>query len=34
MVDTLVDRVRAHEAGAEPSDDLTILAVRRGPTGG
>ena len=29
MLDTLVDRVRAFEAGSDPSDDLTILAVRR-----
>jgi serine phosphatase RsbU (regulator of sigma subunit) len=28
MVDDLVAGVRAFEAGAEPSDDLTILAVR------
>ena len=28
MVDQIVAAVRAFEAGAEPSDDLTILAVR------
>jgi adenylate cyclase len=28
MVDEVVASVRAFEAGAEPSDDLTILAVR------
>jgi serine phosphatase RsbU (regulator of sigma subunit) len=28
MVDGIVERVRAFEAGGEPSDDLTILAVR------
>jgi serine phosphatase RsbU (regulator of sigma subunit)/CHASE2 domain-containing sensor protein len=28
-VDLLVSRVRAFEAGGEPSDDLTVLAVRR-----
>lgn len=28
MVDGLVARVRAFEAGGEPSDDLTVLAVR------
>jgi adenylate cyclase len=31
MVDALVDQVRAFEAGGEPSDDLTVLAVRRRP---
>lgn len=31
LVDGLVDRVRAFEAGGEPSDDLTIMAVRRRP---
>jgi serine phosphatase RsbU (regulator of sigma subunit) len=29
MVDGIVSAVRAFEAGAEPSDDLTILAIRR-----
>lgn len=29
MVDDLVARVRAFEAGGDPSDDLTVLAVRR-----
>jgi serine phosphatase RsbU (regulator of sigma subunit) len=29
MVDAVVAAVRTFEAGAEPSDDLTILAVRR-----
>jgi serine phosphatase RsbU (regulator of sigma subunit)/CHASE2 domain-containing sensor protein len=29
MVDALIARVRAFEAGGEPSDDLTVLAVRR-----
>ncbi|WP_293678131.1 CHASE2 domain-containing protein [uncultured Phenylobacterium sp.] len=29
LVDTLVAEVRAFEAGAEPSDDLTVLALRR-----
>ncbi|MEW5683406.1 MAG: CHASE2 domain-containing protein [Pseudomonadota bacterium] len=29
VVDALVERVRAFEAGGEPSDDLTVLAVRR-----
>jgi len=33
-VDSLVAQVRAFEAGGEPSDDLTILAVRRKPPGG
>jgi len=28
LVDGLVDRVRAFEAGGEPSDDLTVMAVR------
>lgn len=28
-VDAIITRVRAFEAGAEPSDDLTVLAVRR-----
>jgi serine phosphatase RsbU (regulator of sigma subunit) len=32
-VDALVARVRAFEAGGEPSDDLTILALRRRPGG-
>lgn len=31
-IDALAARVRAFEAGAEPSDDLTILALRRRPT--
>jgi len=30
-VDSLVAQVRAFEAGGEPSDDLTILALRRRP---
>lgn len=36
LVDGVVSRVRAFEAGGEPSDDLTLLAVRRrgGPTPG
>jgi adenylate cyclase len=29
LVDALVAEVRAFEAGAEPSDDLTVLALRR-----
>jgi serine phosphatase RsbU (regulator of sigma subunit) len=29
LLDRLVAAVRAFEAGAEPSDDLTLLAVRR-----
>ncbi|MBS0360004.1 MAG: SpoIIE family protein phosphatase, partial [Proteobacteria bacterium] len=29
VVDRLVAAVRAFEAGGEPSDDLTVLAVRR-----
>lgn len=29
LVDTLIDGVRAFEAGGEPSDDLTLLALRR-----
>jgi adenylate cyclase len=32
-VDALAARVRAFEAGGEPSDDLTILALRRRPGG-
>jgi serine phosphatase RsbU (regulator of sigma subunit) len=31
VVEALVDAVRAFEAGGEPSDDLTVLAVRRKP---
>ncbi|TAJ68486.1 MAG: CHASE2 domain-containing protein [Phenylobacterium sp.] len=31
MVDGVVDRVRAFEAGGEPSDDLTVMAVRLRP---
>ncbi|PZQ63505.1 MAG: hypothetical protein DI570_08810, partial [Phenylobacterium zucineum] len=31
LVDALVDSVREFEAGGEPSDDLTVLAVRRRP---
>jgi len=31
MVDALVAKVRDFEAGGEPSDDLTVLAVRRRP---
>lgn len=34
LIDSIVDRVRLHEAGGEPSDDLTILALRRRPTAG
>lgn len=34
MVDGVVERVRAFEAGGEPSDDLTVLALRLRPTGG
>lgn len=33
MVDQIVARVRAFEAGGEPSDDLTVLALRRRPKG-
>jgi alcohol dehydrogenase class IV len=34
VIKALHDAVDAYVAGAEPSDDLTILAVRwRGPTG-
>ena len=29
LLSTIVDAVRAHESGAEPGDDLTMLAVRR-----
>jgi serine phosphatase RsbU (regulator of sigma subunit) len=29
MIDTVVARVRAFEAGGEPTDDLTVLALRR-----
>ncbi|HET6972206.1 MAG TPA: CHASE2 domain-containing protein [Phenylobacterium sp.] len=29
MIDAVVARVRAFEAGAEPSDDLTLMALRR-----
>jgi len=32
-VDLLVNRVRAFEAGGEPSDDLTVLALRLRPAG-
>lgn len=32
MVDALVQQVRGFEAGSEPSDDLTLLAVRWTPT--
>jgi serine phosphatase RsbU (regulator of sigma subunit) len=31
MIDQAIARVRAFEAGGEPSDDLTLLAVRRRP---
>ena len=31
VVDGLVDSVRVFEAGGEPSDDLTVLAIRRRP---
>lgn len=31
VVDSLVASVRAFEAGGEPSDDLTVMAVRRRP---
>jgi len=31
LVDGLVAAVRAFEAGGEPSDDLTVLALRRRP---
>lgn len=34
MIDAIVADVRAFEAGSEPSDDLTILAVRLRPTAG
>ncbi len=34
-VDAIISRVRAFEAGGEPSDDLTILALRlKGAAGG
>lgn len=33
MIDQIVGRVRAFEAGGEPSDDLTVLALRRRPKG-
>jgi serine phosphatase RsbU (regulator of sigma subunit) len=29
LIDALVSAVRAFEAGEDPSDDLTVLAVRR-----
>jgi sigma-B regulation protein RsbU (phosphoserine phosphatase) len=29
LLSRIVDGVRAHESGTEPSDDLTMLAVRR-----
>lgn len=29
LIDTVIAAVRTHEAGGEPSDDLTLLAVRR-----
>ena len=29
VIDALVAAVRAFEAGEEPSDDLTVLALRR-----
>jgi serine phosphatase RsbU (regulator of sigma subunit) len=31
MIDAVVARVRAFEAGGEPTDDLTVLALRRRP---
>ena len=34
MVDGVVAGVRAFEAGSEPSDDLTVMAVRRAGTSG
>ncbi|OHB27434.1 MAG: hypothetical protein A2790_21765 [Phenylobacterium sp. RIFCSPHIGHO2_01_FULL_69_31] len=34
LVDELVRQVRAFEAGGEPSDDLTVMAVRLRPTAG
>ena len=34
LVDSLVEQVRAFEAGGEPSDDLTVMAVRLRPTAG
>lgn len=34
MVDAVVNRVRAFEAGGEPSDDLTVMAVRLRSSGG
>jgi CHASE2 domain-containing sensor protein len=34
LVDRLVDQVRAFEAGGEPSDDLTVMAVRLRTTAG
>ena len=34
MIDALVTAVRAFEAGEAPSDDLTVLAVRRPASGG
>lgn len=33
MLDQLVERVRQFEAGGDPSDDLTVLAVRLRPQG-
>ena len=33
IVDAVVDQVAAFRAGAEPSDDLTLLVIRRRPEG-